>query len=81
MAAVAAACKDNSCKRYSACTNSVNLTLEVPSFSMNVKDQEMDEEAVPDTSISTTSLFHHPSPVMDWIYLALVFQQYSSSTD
>ena len=32
-------------------TNSVNLTLEVPSLSMNVKDQEMNEETVPDTGI------------------------------
>ena len=36
-------------------TNSVNLTLEVPSFSMNVKDQEMDEETVPDTGIPEES--------------------------
>ena len=29
----------------------VNLTLEVPSLNMNVKDQEMDEETVPDMGI------------------------------
>ena len=36
-------------------TNSVNLTLEVPPFSINVKDQEMDEETVPDTGIPEES--------------------------
>ena len=103
-------------------TNSVNLTLEELSFSMDVKDEEMDEKTVPDMGIPeesnysnmtdpipiqqssenrllktqkhtrdslakcisvvftiddvsvwrscTTWLFHQPSPVMDWIYLA-----------
>ena len=32
-------------------TNSVNLTLEIPSFSMDVKDEEMDEETVLDMGI------------------------------
>ena len=36
-------------------TNSVNLTLEVPSFSKDVKDEEMGEDTVPDMGIPEES--------------------------
>ena len=41
-------------------TNSVNLTPEVPSFSMDVKDEEMDEETVPDMGIPEETI---PTPL------------------
>ena len=47
-------------------TNSVNLTLEVPSFSMDVKDEEMDEETVPDMGIPEESNYSNmtdPIPI------------------
>ena len=38
-------------------TYSVNLTLEVPSFSMDVKQKEMDKETVPDMGIPEESTY------------------------